>query len=99
MKNKNLLKITSHLRNFVEKPFVERSRDSDKHEAFFRAGVSTSPFTTQRRYIAWFNTILIIMIIILETGSMGIMKYSLTDKNNLYIIGIIGCQRKLFISR
>ena len=35
----------------------------------------------------WF---LIIMIIILETGSMGIMKYSLTDKNNLYIIGIIG---------
>ena len=35
----------------------------------------------------WF---LLIMIIILETGSMGIMKYSLMDNNNLYIIGIIG---------
>ena len=35
----------------------------------------------------WF---LIILIIILESGSMALMKYSLIDKNNLYLVGIIG---------
>ena len=36
MKNKNLLKITSHLKNFIEKPFRERSKDSKKNLMIIR---------------------------------------------------------------
>ena len=36
MKDKNLLKITSYLRNFIEKPFNERSKDSKKNLIIIR---------------------------------------------------------------
>ena len=42
MKNKNLLKITSHLRYFIEKPFKERSKDSKKNLIIIRYILKTN---------------------------------------------------------